>query len=156
MMNRRDFVKFLALTGAGVGALPAQVEAFERYYEANTPMVDEPLVAVDEIYLSGLASRSMRISAKFFHDSEHPRHYGFNAFGGMFLWHAQADQKVVLRKEHVTWALEALDPAPEEWMSVGVGHISYVDQTSVRRNLQLLDWRGSLVSGVSLLLRPEP
>ena len=155
-MNRRDFVKFLALTGAGVGALPAQVEAFERYYEANTPMVDEPLVAVDEIYLSGLASRSMRISAKFFHDSEYPRHYGFNAFGGIFLWRAQADQKVVLRKEHVTWALEALDAPSEQWRDLGVGHISYVDQTSVRRNLQLLDWRGSLVSGVSLLLRPEP
>jgi len=155
-MNRRDFVKFLALTGAGVGALPAQVEALERYYEANTPMVDEPLVAVDEIYLSGLASRSMRISAKFFHDSEHPQHYGFNAFGGIFLWRAQVDQKVVLRKEHVTWALEALDAAPGEWKHIGVGHISYVDQTSVRRNLQLLDWQGSLVSGVSLLLRPEP
>ena len=36
MMNRREFVKYLALLAAGANALPAQVDAYEKMYDLNT------------------------------------------------------------------------------------------------------------------------
>ncbi len=55
-MDRRGFVKFLALIAAGAAALPEQVAAFEHYYEVNTPHVASGLVSVDEIWLTGMAT----------------------------------------------------------------------------------------------------
>lgn len=143
-MNRRDFVKFLALISAGVAARPDQIAAFEQYYDANTPAVERPLVAVDEIYLCGMAPRSTRLRTTFFPDAQ-AMHLGLNAFGGAMRWLAAPDQKIILRRHHVAWDIEsedASDTAPLD--SILIGHISYIDQAKIRRNLQIRDWHGSL------------
>jgi hypothetical protein len=142
MMNRRDFVRFLGVTAAGAAALPQQIEAFEAYYDANTPMTSEPLVAVDEIWLCGMAGRSLRINATFFDDTKHELPLGINAFGGIICWKAQPDSKIVLTKYNVTWNTTVIDG--EKFSDVLTGHISYIDQAKVRRNFALRDWRGSL------------
>jgi hypothetical protein len=143
-MGRREFVKFLALIGAGTSALPDQIAAFEAYYEANTPMVQEPLVAVDEVMLTGLASRSLRVFMELFADSGQSRKFGINTFGGIMRWTAQGNQTIVLRRRHLTWDIKAIDPAPVKFEHALLAHISYIDQTHVRRVLQISDWRGAL------------
>jgi len=44
-MDRREFVKTLALWAAGAAAMPEQVKAFEQYYDVNSPD-DWPLLCI--------------------------------------------------------------------------------------------------------------
>jgi hypothetical protein len=50
-MNRREFIQHLALIAAGAAAMPAQLAAFERLYEINTPKVATGIIRIDDMYL---------------------------------------------------------------------------------------------------------
>ncbi len=133
-MNRRDFVKFLALTAAGAAALPQQIAAFESYYEANTPQTSEELLAVDEIWASGMASCSTVVKMIFFPEAQSGgMTLGMNAFGGMIRWAAMPDQKIIIRKRHLTW-----DISGNSNPSILEGHVSYIGQDRRRINQPLI------------------
>lgn len=140
-MNRRDFVKFLALVGAGAAALPEQVAAFERYYEVNTPLVDSGLVSVDEVFLTGMAQKSLPMMFTVTYLDEVKLALGINAFGGLCRWCAMPDQKIVLPAHEFVWDINWLiwpDGFPL------TGHISYIDQTAVRYTRVITKTHGNL------------
>ena len=141
-MTRRDFVKHLALLAAGAAALPAQVAAFERYYDINMPRVGgDDLLAVDEIYLSGYASRSMPVGLQVTHADRLLLNLGFNAFGGIILWRAQADSKLLVRESVLRLDLAGYGNdagADPVFLANHVGgHISFLRQDGVRETLPL-------------------
>ena len=148
-MNRRDFVRFVALTAATAAALPQQVEALTRYYERNTPLTFAPLVAVDEVMFSGLAQYSTVATIWFFRRDDFLMDLSINAFGGVLRWHAFADQKIVLPPADFRWEIvnrAARDgedkPAPfDSWLA---GTVSYVDQTGLRRVARITRPKGAL------------
>jgi hypothetical protein len=146
MMNRRELVKYLALMAAGASALPAQVGAFERYYDANTPITDEPLAVVDDIWLCGNAARSTRVLATFFPGTLVELPLAINAFGGILRWSGGPGKEYILRRREVTWELKssAGDETDVPFADVLAGHISYIDAAAVRRTLKIHDWQGGL------------
>jgi hypothetical protein len=123
-MNRREFVKFIALIAAGASALPQQIEAFERYYEANTPQDDNELVAIDEIFISGLATKSRPVQ---FDLPAAMMCMGINLFGGIIRWGAMPDQKIILPRLNVSWSF-----TPEQEPEILKGHISFIDHNAKR------------------------
>jgi hypothetical protein len=136
-MDRRDFVQFLAAIAAGMSAMPEQLAAFEKYYEANVPNTSEELVSVDEIWMCGTASKSTILSAVFFPESKWQTKLAINAFGGILRWYAMPDQKIVLPASNLTWNVKS---SPEQDLSlILTGHISYVDQRAVRHMISLED-----------------
>jgi hypothetical protein len=147
--NRRDFVKWLALTAAGMAALPQQIEAFEKYYEANTPELVKPgaLVAVDEIMLSGMATASLPVAFKFYRMDYEALNFGVNLFGGLLRWVATPDQKLITYEEDFYWDMHP-GLGFEEQMHMGclIGEVGYIDSvTLVRKRVRMTKLRGSLV-----------
>lgn len=128
-MNRRDFVKSLALLAAGASALPAQIAVFEQYYEANTPKISGPLIAMDEIIISGMAGRSARVHVQVFGNGELRLNLGLNAFGGVLFWRAAPDSKIVTSQ--LGWSITC----PDEGFDVSMlqGGISYLDDKFKRQ-----------------------
>lgn len=146
-MNRRDFVKFLALVGAGAAALPEQIAAFERYYEVNTPLVDSGLVSVGEVFLAGMAQKSLPMMFNVTYLGEVKLALGINAFGGLCRWIAMPDQKIVLPAREFVWDIRGLDDGHSDiTMSPFplTGHISYIDQTAVRYTRVITKTHGNL------------
>lgn len=144
-MNRRDFVKFLALMCAGAAARPEQIEAFERYYEVNSPHTLDGLVAVDEVYLSGMAGTATPLRMGFFPNAEAGRLcLGMNAFGGIVRWAATPDQKIIIRERDIGWSIVHAtskgDVTSGPFKYIAEGHISYIDQNGKRINLPITDW----------------
>ncbi len=142
MMDRRQFVKSLALLAAGAAALPEQIDVFERYYEANTPKTALPLLAVDEVSISGMATRSTRVAVDFFAGDELKLRAGLNAFGGIYFWRSPPDGKIVTPK--LRWVMTSPDVGGEDLLSMVHSSISYLDQGLVRRTLPLLSCEGVL------------
>ena len=139
-MLRRDFIKFLALLAAGAAALPAQIEAFERYYDRNSPpMLDGDAIAVDEITLCGIATKSTVVRCVFFS----AMNLSINAFGGVIRWLAAPDQKIVTRARDFTWEITSSADTPRMTDYLDA-HISYIDQTGLRQRYRITDVRGSL------------
>jgi hypothetical protein len=135
-MNRREFVKFLGCLAAGTSALPAQVEAFTKYYDTNTPQGSGPFVAIDEVFMSGMASHNTPVYAKLYHQDEVVLPFGINLFGGILLWRAGPDQKIVGLRDDFLWLLEPRSSSPMALSDV-VGQISYIDSNGVRRRRQI-------------------
>jgi hypothetical protein len=146
-MDKREFIKSLALLAAGISALPAQVEAFERYYTANTPTSAPAgqLIAIDQIVVSGMATRSMPAFCKFYTSDQCVLPFGVNLFGGMVLWKAGADQKIITTKSAFRWRISGSTDAVRS--SDFVGSISYIDDGLVRRTHEIGRAEGSLEGG---------
>jgi hypothetical protein len=150
MMDRRQFVNFIAMMAAGgAAAKPEQVEAFQHYYEVNTPLVtDESLVAVDEIMVSGMAARSTPLRFRFWAE----RHYmpiAFNLFGGIVRWTALPDGRFMASAADVRWTVECPSclPLDDDWVNdVIVGHIGYIDSIGARHYRPIDCVTGNLAS----------
>jgi len=106
---RREFIKMLGLLTAGLAAKPEQIAAFEQYYDRNSPQADVRLLALDELNVSGMASRSTRVLITIFREDERPVHYGMNAFGGVIRWVAGPDQKIVGAEGSLRWEISSPD-----------------------------------------------
>jgi hypothetical protein len=157
-MDRREFVKFLALLAAGAAAKPEQIAAFERYYDINSPSFLTGLVAVDEVMLHGLATSSLVLKMDIM--TPEPLNLAINAYGGIVRWVAAPDQKIVCRASDFTWDIYRGEPKSlddpksedqthhiesDEWLLARfTGHVSYIDQTGRRRNRPLTTLSGSL------------
>jgi hypothetical protein len=135
MMDRHEFVRWLAVIAAGAAALPEQIAAFERYYEVNTPQVAEGLVSIDEIFISGMATKSTPCLIEI---ADPKMKFGVNLFGGILRWVAMPNGKIIRPAHLFTWRLT---PWPED--DVFVGQISFVDQNARRHYRPIKD--GALV-----------
>jgi hypothetical protein len=134
MMDRRDFVKFIALLAAGAAARPEQIAAFERYYDINTPAAGNGFVAVDEVILGGMATTSMPVLFTLLRDDERVMRFGYNAFGGIVRWAAMPDQKIVAASGELRWQLDQSDATVKRWLT---GQINYIDQDGRRQFLDI-------------------
>lgn len=140
-MNRRDFVKYLALVGAGLSAQPSQIAAFERYYEVNTPQTVDELVAVDEVFVSGIATCSTPIAMELFPSAlSGGMNMALNAFGGIVRWMAPPDGKIAIRKSELVWSFTLIGREAPPFEDVATGYISYVCQDGKRINHRITDW----------------
>lgn len=149
-MNRREFVSFLGLLAAGAAAMPEQIAAYTRYYDLNSPQYDNGLVAVDEIFASGLAARSMPLSFDVFRGGELALALGINAYGGVVRWLAAPDQKIVTRSADFKWWIKSrfsqdMDDLDNRFHECITGHISYIDQDGFRITRPLIRAVSSLV-----------
>lgn len=129
-MDRRQFVKFLAATAAA-SALPEQVAAFEQYFEINTPRIPTGLVAVDEVFMAGAATRSMVLEANARRNEIQLLNLGFNGFGGIIRWVAAPMQTLMVPAKDFILDIKPRglldgDPFPV------IGHILFVDQDGRR------------------------
>lgn len=140
--NRREFIRFLALLAAGTAALPQQIEAFEKYYAANTPLTDGELIAIDLIRFSGMATKSLPILCNFYRNDQEQMSFGLNLFGGIMQWIAAPDAKIVTFTEDFYWDLKPQGDFEPEFL---VGSISYIDSKYVRKNIRVTKLRGSLI-----------
>lgn len=147
MMDRRDFVKFIALMAAGVAAAPEQIAAYEHYYDVNAPrLAPKGLIAVDEIWISGLASCSTAARLELVREPRCVLHFGLNLYGGVVRWAAMADQKILAPKGGLVWDLtghrngESTKLRTEDFC----GQISYIDPDGCRQYQSLAEGHGVL------------
>lgn len=137
-MNRRDFIKFVALTAAGTSALPQQLAALERYYEINSPQV-EGLISVDEVIISGMADHpSIILQCDFFSNNNNVLNFGLNACGAVLRWIAAPNQQIVTNK--FRWEIKDVGDLENQNIPI-YGHINYIDQQGIRHS-QKLSTRG--------------
>jgi len=128
-MDRRAFIRGIACLAAGTAALPEQIDAFERYYEVNTPP-GTPLAGLDEVCIGGIASKSMPVAFEICRGDQRLLHFGINLFGGMLRWAALPDQKIIITKPNLRWRITA----PEAFSITDLtGQCSYIDASFVRR-----------------------
>ncbi len=139
-MQRRDFLKFLALLATPAAVKPEQIAAFEHYYDLNSPK-EMPLIALDEIFVSGLAAKSTRVKIDIFRGTDLILPFGLNAFGGITRWVATPDQKIIATPSDLRWNIDFLDDGS---MKEITGYISYIDGTGLRLSRALLYPAGSL------------
>ncbi len=144
-MQRRDFLRFLALLATPAAVMPEQIAAFEYYYDRNSPK-EMPLIAVDEISVSGLAANSPRVKIDIFWGGDLKLALGLNAFGGIIRWVATPEQKIIAAPNDVRWNITFLDVAYNDDISMKAitGYISYIDGTGRRQSRTLLNPVGSL------------
>jgi hypothetical protein len=144
-MDRREFVKFIALMSAGAAALPEQVSAFERYYDINTPRVGKQFAGVDEIMLCGTATRSVVVKANFHKEDELILPLSFNAFGGIMRWVAAPQQTIMCLPGDFSWRIEMdTGRSGEKPKDLFSGHVSYIDNEGFRRTKLLTELSGTL------------
>lgn len=132
-MNRRDFIKFIALTAAGTSALPQQVAALERYYEVNSPQV-EGLISVDEVIISGMADRSMILQCDFFSNNNNVLNFGLNAFGAILRWVAAPNQQIVTNR--FRWEIKDVGDMENQNIPI-YGRVNYIDQQGIRHSQKM-------------------
>lgn len=144
MMERRNFVKFLALLAAGAAAKPEQIFAFEQYYEANTPF-GEGLVAVDEINVAGLSWTATPVLCDFLVKDKIRLPLAFNGFGGIMHWKAGPDQKIITAISDFSWNIRATNRTFATLTNEIRAYISYIGQDRVRKMVQITRPKGSLV-----------
>jgi len=142
-MDRRDFIKFIAAMCAGAAAMPAQLEAFEHYYFVNAPKTAGSLIAIDEILISGIATRSFPVTLKLFRTNEYLMDCSCNLFGGIMRWYAGPDQKILIHPRDFRWEFVAHnDRDDRNLLALNVetlltGHISYIEQSGLRQTIPL-------------------
>jgi hypothetical protein len=138
------------LIAAGTAALPQQIEAFEKYYEANTPLLADRLIAVDEIILSGNAPYSLPVMCNFGCNDRIVMPVGVNLFGGIMRWSAMADQKIIVAEADFFWdikhgAPKDDNPNAEFDFRTFSGQISYVGSNLHREYVRITKPRGSII-----------
>jgi len=147
-MDRRGFIKHMALIAAGMAARPEQIAAFETYYEANTPDTTLPLASVDEIWISGEAKQSLALRAVFSWGHDQQMDLSFNAYGGIFRWVAAPDAKIIAPLDEFRWQIERLhgnhDGRLEDQYS---GQVSYIDQNAKRHYVKIANRQLVAIAG---------
>ncbi len=118
-------------------ALPAQVDALERYYIANAPKTQAPLICIDEISISGLAKRSMPVGIAAMRNESMLLNLGINAFGGMMRWVALPDAKILIVPGDFALVQVSGEKEVSEWLT---GHVCYIDQNTIRHSDPLDKW----------------
>lgn len=148
-MDRREFVKMLALLAAGTAALPSQIGAFEQYYNANTPSVG-PFLAIDEISFAGLSQTNSPLKVEILQGNNLLLACGLNTFGGVFLWRAQPDGKIVDNPDKVSWKMTrywngiATEP-DDRWIQDNLhSHVRFIDSNSRRHTLPIITACGTV------------
>lgn len=99
MFSRRDFIRNIALVAIGTAALPEQINALEAIFEVNTPKLPSGLIAIDEIYLGGFASRSSPTMFEFLKENNSILNLGMNLFGGVVRWVATPEGRIFTREQ---------------------------------------------------------
>jgi len=145
-MDRREFVKFIALIAAGAAAGPPQIAAFTQYYEVNTPKILRVPAAVDEVWISGVDTRSSRVGFYFYRGEERVQQFWLNCFGGVIRWVAHPEGKIIGEPRALRWKLEALDehihlPDVGSYLR---GQISWIDADGKRHYTDLDREAGAL------------
>jgi hypothetical protein len=144
----------LALLAAGTASRPEQIEAFEHYYNANTPLIGGPFVAVDEISISGLAITSTPLRVRFHRMEAFELAAGLNAFGGVYVWRAGPDGKIVTEPNDFRWEMKCeythIDGGEyvidDEWVRQNLdGHIRYINQNGIRCTRPIVSALGRLI-----------
>ncbi len=142
MMTRREFVEHIALLAAGAAALPQQIAAFTNYYEINAAKSATGLVAIDEIYIGGMATCSVPMTFDFFtRESDASSTFllklAMNTFGSVVRWVAAPDQKIVVPAGNFHWQATGVEPlladvSGERMDRQFAGYISYIQQDGLR------------------------
>jgi len=147
-MNRRDFVKYMALIAAGTAAQSEQIAAYLTYYEANIPQTTLPLAAIDEIFIGGKASHSVRATFQLLIQDEGPTlSFSLNLYGGIVRWVAAPDGKIVRARDEVGWHFQQFPGdlhEGEKLSGLMDGYISFVDQDAKRHYVPVVSAIGSL------------
>jgi hypothetical protein len=148
MNSRREFIRHIALLAAGVAALPEQIAAFTQYYDRNTPAIG-PFVAIDEVYMAGMANVSTPMWLEIMCGSTTLIPLGFNAFGGIVMWRAQAEGKIVTRTGDLTWKFSQPSglSIPDPVERTVKGYVSYIGQDGVRKHVMLDTVSGNITGG---------
>lgn len=133
-MDRRSFIKGLALLAAGAAARPERVAAFEHFYTVNAPVGSAPLIAVDEIMLSGNATLPVPVVIDFFRENGDVAHsWGLNTYGGFLRWAAMPDGKILTPS--FGWKIRNYEDFAHTRL---LGTISYLDQ-NLKRHTCLIE-----------------
>lgn len=142
--GRDKFVRDLALMASGLGAMPQQVDAFERLFSANTPVGRRSLICMDEAMFCGTATKSLRVVIEIFADGELKHTWAVNTFGGTIRWVATMTQMIVA--ENVAWKIHSLekDITDAEAFAAMTAEISYIDMALVRHTHLLKRPAGSI------------
>jgi hypothetical protein len=105
------------------------------------------LAAVDEIFVSGMAEKSLPVAINLWVAGE-PKTPGIgcNLFGGIIRWLAAPDQKIVGPAFDIKWQIKSRDPEiTDKWLKDQFrGHISFIGQNGVRQTVPLLKCQGTL------------
>lgn len=143
-MSRSKFVRDLALLAASTAAKPEQIDAFERLFNANTPIGRQSLIAMIEGVFCGTATKSLRVKIEIFADGELKHTWAINAFGGIMRWVGMLAQTIVA--ENIAWRITSLeegitDAKAFEAMTAEIG---YIDMNLVSRTHLLKKSAGSI------------
>ena len=115
MLDRRDFVKMLALLAAGSSA-------------SSTPLRVR-LTQGDRVLMG----------------------FGLNCFGGLYLWRAAPDGKIVVPSNQAVWEISYLFEENERLITDNEikmwteGYFKYLDQNGVRQTLPITTARGVII-----------
>jgi hypothetical protein len=160
-MNRRDFIRHLAILAAGMSAMPAQVDAFEQMFELNAPRdtVGRGLLAVRHIIIGGMAKKSTPVTARFFRGQPEIHRtvacYGLNLFGGAVQWMTAPDEPIIAESIggpfDFQWDVRGGDGELVD-ADVLVGCVRYIDQGGMWRMAPLTPKGG--LHGVLLPVGP--
>lgn len=133
-MNRREFIKHIALMAAGASALPEQLQAFEAYFLRNTPLLGEPFICFDELTVAGLAEKSAPVRIAIFDGDNNVLSGGLNAFGGAYYWRGFQDQKIMMSLRQARWKIEGCYSGfDDHWVKTFLAaSVSYIDQDGIR------------------------
>lgn len=144
MADRNKFVHDLALMASGLGAMPQQVDAFERLFNANTPVGRRSLICMDEAMFCGTATKSLRVGIEIIADGELKHTWAINAFGGIMRWLGTWGQWIIA--ENVAWKVTSLerDVTDAAALAAIVAEISYIDMGLVRHTHKLKTPAGSI------------
>jgi len=149
-MTRKQFIKHLALLAAHT---PASVAAYVKHYTVNCPKTRGRLVAIDEIMISGMAARSLRLQFDLMRDKNTKiMTLAINAFGGIVRWVPTPDQKILAVASRgwspvgrLSWRITSPDTSdPVELNSAFVAHISFIDQKGERKIVPLRPAQGRI------------
>ena len=139
MMTRREFIRNLALIAAGATALPEQIDALEQFYERNAPAGLTTLLAVDSIFIGGIAPISTPLIFDLMLGNQMKLRFPWNAFGGVMQWSAMPDQRILAAPGDLRWNVRGPMYKYENHVSPEYieGYIGFIDPNGIRQSLPL-------------------
>lgn len=139
-MNRREFLRNMACVAIGSATLTEQIDALERIYLVNTPLIEKGLIHIDDIMLSGYANWSCPLTLNInFGDSLDELNFGMNAFGGVLRWVGTPEGRINCAEKNLKYEIIEHFPRPKgmDKSLIAVGWIKFTDQTLKRRTMEI-------------------